>query len=115
MIENLDEEVKLIKKGTLTKFSKEHSKIEGTRIKDEAKELFGDQLEQLAIVMFRRAEEITRCKSRKTIFPEDFEEAYEELMQPHVFIEEIVNKLEEQKSELKEIAENSMLRHMEVY
>lgn len=108
------EEQKLIRKATMTRFVKSVARSENTRVKEEAKDALMDQLEQLTIILFRRAEEICREANRITVFPEDLEQAYEELMKPHVFIEEIVDKLEIQKEELREIAQKSVLRHMEV-
>ncbi|MFS0596657.1 histone-like protein [Peribacillus frigoritolerans] len=108
-----NEELRLTRKATMTRFIKSFSKNENTRITSEAKEVLMGQLEQLTIILFRRAEELSREAQRLTIYPDDLEKAYEELMKPHVFIEEMVDKLDAQKLELREIARKSVLRHME--
>lgn len=109
-----NEELSLIRKTTMTRFIKSFSDNKNIRISDEAKDVLMGQLEQLTIILFRRAEELSKVSQRQTIFPTDLDKAYEELMKPHVFIEEMVDLLDAQKAELKEIAKRSVLRHMEV-
>ncbi|PFK63099.1 hypothetical protein COJ21_26895 [Priestia megaterium] len=104
----------LTTKSQVTRFVKSVAVTEDIRLKEDSKGALIQQLEQLAIILIRRSEEICITKGRVTIYPEDLEEAYEELLKPHVFIEEVVEKLETQTEELRALAEKSVLRHMEV-
>lgn len=116
----LDEEVesdeddgipRVTRKGTLAKFLK--SKVHG-RIASDSRELLLNQLEQITLMLIKRASECAKEHNRQTVFVEDLEIAYEELLKPHIFIESIVQTLEVQKDELKSLAKSSLIRHMEV-
>lgn len=109
--EESSEEIRVSRMGTLSKFVR--SKIDG-RISSDAKEVLMAQLEQLTIILVKRAQEVTIQNGRNTIYSSDLEVAYEELMKPHAFIETVVDTLEGQKEELRRLAESSLIRHMEV-
>lgn len=79
-------EIRVSRKGTLSKFVK--SKIDG-RISSEAKEVLMSQLDQLTLILIKRSEDLCLKKGRATIYSSDLEEAYEELMKPHIFIETV--------------------------
>lgn len=110
-IEGDSGEIRVSRKGTLSKFVK--SKVE-SRISADAKETLMAQLEQITMILVKRAEEVGHEKGRNTIYPADLEESYEELMSPHAFIETVLDTLEKQKEELKRLAASSLVRHMEV-
>ncbi|WP_258297839.1 histone-like protein [Paenibacillus peoriae] len=104
-------EIRVSRKGTLSRFVK--SKIDG-RISSEAKEVLMSQLEQLTLILIKRSEDLCQKNGRATIYSTDLEEAYEELMKPHIFIETVVDTLEKQKEELQLLANSSLVRYMEV-
>ncbi|MNW64404.1 hypothetical protein D3C74_426860 [compost metagenome] len=72
------------------------------------------QLEQITIMLVKRAEEVCASQGRSTIYDSDLQTAYEELMQPHEFIDKIILELDNQKEQLKIVAQASLVRHMEV-
>lgn len=98
------------RKGTLTKFIRSKEDIRITSI---AKDVLMAQLDQLAMILIKRAAEASRNDNRQTIFPKHLEAAYEELLKPHVFVDQIINVLEEQKDQLQHLARSSLLRYME--
>ncbi|MGP4060038.1 hypothetical protein [Halobacillus sp. H74] len=83
------------------------------RFSNDGKDVLLDQLNEVCKVLVLRAEEHCLSSGRSTIFKEDLHKAYEELMKPHVFVEEITLKLENQKTELQELAEKSITRFLE--
>jgi histone H3/H4 len=112
-LENEEEDgiPRVSRKGTLSKFLK--YRVPG-RIAGDSRELLMNQLEQITLILTKRASELSRVQGRQTIFVDDLEKAYEELLNPHVFIEKIVQTLENQKDELRTLADSSLIRHMEV-
>ncbi|WHY65367.1 hypothetical protein [Neobacillus sp. SuZ13] len=104
-------EIRVTRLGTLSTFIKNQV---DSRISTKAKLLLMDQLEQLTIIMIKRADEYSKIRGRQTIYDVDLESAYEELLQPHVFVDQVVQTLEKQKEELQILAKSSLLRHMEV-
>ena len=62
----------------------------------------------------KRAEQHSASMGRSKIKDEDVQKAFEELLQPHVFIDQITNLLDQQKDELSELASRqSLLRFLE--
>jgi len=112
MFEELDETLRITKLGTLQRFLK--SKIDDTRVSGEAKEVLMYQLEQLAIILIKKSKHNANLVGRKTLFPEDFETSYEELLRPHGYIDQVIDTLERQTEELRALKEKSALTHMEV-
>lgn len=112
IIDELDENQRITRIGTLQRFLK--SKIDDTRVSGEAKEVLLYQLEQIAIILIRKSKESANTAGRKTIYPEDFEVSYEELLRPHGYLEQVIDTLEKQTEELRTLNEKSALSYMEV-
>ncbi|WP_210244244.1 histone-like protein [Shouchella miscanthi] len=112
--DNIKEENRLITVTALNRFTKNVSNIDQVKMTKDAKHLLIDQLEQITTMIFRRAEEICKANGRKTVNDEHLETAYEELMKPQEFLENIIDKLDSQKEELKTMAaDKSLIRFME--
>lgn len=106
-----EENNRITRVGTLHRFLK--SKLEDTRVSGDAKGVLMHQLEQLSLILLKKSKQNATAAGRKTIFPEDFEAAYEELLRPHGYIEKVIDTLERQTEELKALREKSALSHME--
>ncbi|BCC13985.1 hypothetical protein BC30048_4412 [Bacillus cereus] len=97
--------------GTLTKFLRNNT---DRQIANTTKLLLLEQLDQLCIMLIKRAEQHSTSMGRSKIKDEDVQKAFEELLQPHVFIDQITNLLDQQKDELSELASRqSLIRFLE--
>ncbi|WP_088230738.1 hypothetical protein [Bacillus cereus] len=97
--------------GTLTRFLRNNT---DRQIANTTKLLLLEQLDQLCIMLIKRAEQHSDSMGRSKIKDEDVQKAFEELLQPHVFIDQITNLLDQQKDELSELASRqSLLRFLE--
>ncbi|MFA2767195.1 MULTISPECIES: hypothetical protein [Bacillus cereus group] len=97
--------------GTLTRFLRNNT---DRQIANTTKLLLLEQLDQLCIMLIKRAEQHSSSVGRSKIKDEDVQKAFEELLQPHVFIDQITNLLDQQKDELSELASRqSLLRFLE--
>ncbi|MCK6075388.1 MULTISPECIES: histone-like protein [Paenibacillus] len=106
-----DGAIRVSRKGTLSKFVRTKT---SSRVTNGAKDMLMAQLEQITIMLVKRAEEVCASQGRSTIYDSDLQTAYEELMQPHEFIDKIILELDNQKEQLKIVAQSSLVRHMEV-
>lgn len=106
-----DSNVGATRKGTLSKFIRSKTDL---RITSDSKDLLMAYLDQLTILLIKRASEECERDGKQTISPKHLEVAYEELMRPHVFVDCILETLENQKDQLKEVAKSSLIRYMEV-
>ncbi|WP_242250050.1 hypothetical protein [Bacillus cereus group sp. BfR-BA-01324] len=97
--------------GTLTRFLRNNT---DRQIANTTKLLLLEQLDQLCIMLIKRAEQHSTSMGRSKIKDEDVQKAFEELLQPHVFIDQITNLLDQQKDELSELASRqSLIRFLE--
>ncbi|MFE6134865.1 hypothetical protein [Bacillus sp. NPDC057893] len=97
--------------GTLTRFLRNNT---DRQIANTTKLLLLEQLDQICIMLIKRAEQHSTSMGRSKIKDEDVQKAFEELLQPHVFIDQITNLLDQQKDELSELASRqSLIRFLE--
>lgn len=93
---------------------KVHNTEEGIRISHETVEIMQDQLEQLIDALIREA--IIFCKEagRKTIMESDIKAAFDNLISPHMTIDESIEKLKECMMKLEESKSSGFGRYLGV-
>lgn len=108
----MDEDIILVRKGPLV--NKIHKQAEGFRVKDDAIEVFQDQIDLITEMLIDLAVEKVKKDSRKTIMVKDFENSFDEFMKNKLEIDKILDILEASIGELKALKDNDFSKYFEV-